>query len=97
MTLVADLTLWLILGLLAGGVAVLVVHRAIPGDLRQIAGALVVGLAGGGLGGWLSDLVGLRAVSWLGSLLLAFAGAWLILQVLRRLGWSPGGTGRGGA
>ena len=78
-----DVLLWLGLGLVAGGLALFAVYRTLP---REPAGlsALAVGVVGGMVGGWVTDLVGLEAATWLGSLVIAFAGAVLILWLVRR-------------
>jgi uncharacterized membrane protein YeaQ/YmgE (transglycosylase-associated protein family) len=47
---------------------------------------LLVGLIGGVLGGWIANLLGLETANWVGSLVVAFAGAALILYILRRTG-----------
>ena len=61
-----DVVLWLVLGLAAGVLALLAMYRTIPRDLVGWLGALVVGVAGGLFGGWLANLIGLRAANWLG-------------------------------
>jgi len=79
-----DLVLWLIIGLVAGVLALFAVYRSVPREPTGWIGALVLGLIGGALGGWLTDLIGLETVSWLGSIVVAFAGAALILWLLQR-------------
>ena len=79
-----DVLLRLILGLVAGVLALFAVYRRVPREPSGWLGALIIGVAGGLVGGWLADLVGLERVSWLGSLVVAFAGAVLILWLLRR-------------
>jgi uncharacterized membrane protein YeaQ/YmgE (transglycosylase-associated protein family) len=81
-----DWIIWLVLGLAAGVLALLVVERTIPREPMGLIGALLVGLIGGIVGGWIVNLLGLEAVSWLGSLVVAFAGAVLILYLLQRTG-----------
>ncbi|HLT18045.1 MAG TPA: GlsB/YeaQ/YmgE family stress response membrane protein [Thermomicrobiales bacterium] len=83
-----DIILWLALGAVAGFLAVLVVYRTIPDTPMEWAGALIVGLIGGWVGGFVADLLDLKAVSWLGSLVIAFAAALALLMLLRRV--SPG-------
>ncbi len=80
-----EIIVWLVLGVVAGFLAVLVMYRSIPTTLWQWAGALVIGLFGGWLGGWVTNLLGLRAVNWLGALVIAFAGALVVLMLLRRI------------
>ena len=79
-----DVLLWLVVGLVAGVLALFAVHRTVPREPSGWLGALVVGLIGGLVGGWLTDLIDLETVSWLGSLVVAFVGAVLILWLLRR-------------
>ena len=79
-----DLLTWIIVGLVAGVLALFAVHRTIPREPSGWVGALVVGVVGGLVGGWLTDLIDLESVSWLGSLVVAFLGAVLILWLLRR-------------
>lgn len=79
-----DLIVRLVVGLVAGAAALYAVYRTLPQEPTGWLVALVVGLVGGIVGGWLADLLGLAAVSWLGALVVAFAGAALILWLLRR-------------
>ena len=79
-----DVLLWLVVGLLAGLLALFAVYRTVPRQWSGWLAALAVGLAGGAVGGWLADLLDLERVSWLGSLVVAFAGAALLLWLLRR-------------
>ena len=76
---------WLILGLAAGVLAAFAVDRTVPRGPSDWLTALALGVVGGMVGGWATDLVGLETVSWLGSLVVAFAGAALILWLLRRI------------
>lgn len=76
--------LWLILGLVAGVAALFAIYRTIPREPSGLVAALVIGLAGGAIGGWIADVIGLDAVNWIGSLVVAFVGAVLILWLLRR-------------
>ena len=76
--------LWLVLGLIAGGIASWIVPGRTPGGT---IGALVVGLLGGLLGGWILDLLDVdRNLSWIGSLVVAVAGAVIVLYGLRAVG-----------
>ena len=79
-----DMLLWLGLGLVAGGLALFAVYRTLPREPAGWLSALAVGVVGGMVGGWVTDLVGLEAATWLGSLVIAFAGAVLILWLVRR-------------
>lgn len=44
----------------------------------------MIGLIGGWLGGWLTRLLGLEEASGVGSLVVAFAGAYLVMLGLRK-------------
>lgn len=46
-----DFVLWLVLGAVAGILAVVAMYRTIPTKLREWVGALGIGLLGGWLGG----------------------------------------------
>jgi uncharacterized membrane protein YeaQ/YmgE (transglycosylase-associated protein family) len=81
--------LWLVLGLVAGVLALIVVERTIPREPMGWVGALLIGLIGGVLGGWVTNLLGLETVNWIGSLVVAFAGAAVILYLLGRAGARP--------
>ena len=80
-----EIIVWLVLGIVAGFLAVLVMYRSIPSTPWQWVGALVIGLLGGWLGGWLTNLLGLEAVNWLGALVIAFVGALAVLMLLQRI------------
>jgi uncharacterized membrane protein YeaQ/YmgE (transglycosylase-associated protein family) len=80
-----DIVISLVLGVAAGFLAVLVMYRTIPNDVLGWLGAIVIGLAGGWVGGWLADLVGLEAVNWLGSFIIAFIAAVILLMLLQRV------------
>lgn len=74
---------WLIIGLIAGGLASLVVPGRTP---LGCIGVILVGIAGGILGGILFDaLFSADELSFVGSLLAAFVGAVIILFVIRAI------------
>lgn len=81
-----NLILSLIIGAAAGALALFVVFRGFPNDVWRWVGALVVGIIGGWVGSLLFGLFGLQHVNWLGSLVVSFVGALLILYIIRRLG-----------
>ena len=83
-----DLVISLVLGLIAGVLAVTFVYRSIPNNPMALLGALVIGLIGGWVGSWLANLIGLEAVNWLGALVIAFLAAIGILLLLKRV--APG-------
>ena len=75
---------WIIIGLIAGALA----GALVPGRQRYgCLGTLLVGVAGGLLGGWLwEDVLGIgEASGWLGAILVATLGAILVLLVLRAM------------
>jgi uncharacterized membrane protein YeaQ/YmgE (transglycosylase-associated protein family) len=84
-----DIVIWLIVGAIAGIAAVLVMYRSIPDTPFEWIGAIGIGLVGGWLGGWVGDLIGLEAVNWIGSIVIALVAAILLLMLLRRV--APGG------
>ena len=80
-----DFILWLVIGLVAGVLATLVVFRAVPRNPWHWLGALLAGIAGGVVGGWVTHLLGLEATNWVGAIVVAFLGAVGILSLLKRL------------
>lgn len=75
---------WIILGLIAGGVASLLVPGKTPGG---VLGAVVVGIVGALIGGWLATLFGAGSVSGLDlySIVLAIVGSVVLLAISRML------------
>jgi uncharacterized membrane protein YeaQ/YmgE (transglycosylase-associated protein family) len=82
---VVDVVLWVIIGAVAGLLALLVMYRAMPRTPWQWAGAMAVGIAGGWLGGHVTNLLGLQAVNWVGSLVVAFSGAVGLIALIARM------------
>jgi uncharacterized membrane protein YeaQ/YmgE (transglycosylase-associated protein family) len=75
---------WIVIGLLAGAMA----GWFVPGrDRSGCVGTILIGIAGGLLGGWIwTELLGQdRAGGFLGALLIAVLGSALVLLVLRAL------------
>jgi uncharacterized membrane protein YeaQ/YmgE (transglycosylase-associated protein family) len=77
---------WIVVGLIAGWLAGLVMR----GHGFGMIGNIIVGVIGGVLGGWLATSVlnigtGMSGINF-GSILVAFAGAVVLLLVLRLLG-----------
>lgn len=79
-----DVVVSLGLGLVGGLAAMLVVFRTFPSEISQWIGALAAGLLGGWLGGALFRVLGLEQANWLGSLVVAFVGASLIMFAVRK-------------
>ncbi len=74
---------WLIVGLLAGGLASMIVPGRTPGGTF---GALGVGLIGGVIGGWILDLLDVSTnLSWIGSLVVGTIGAVIVLYAMRAM------------
>nr|MDQ3044522.1 GlsB/YeaQ/YmgE family stress response membrane protein [Chloroflexota bacterium] len=78
-----EILVWLIIGLIAGGIASMIV----PGRTSAGAiGAIVVGILGGLLGGWILDVLDVdNSLSWIGALIVATIGAVIILYALRAM------------
>ncbi len=75
----------LVLGAVAGILAVIVAYRTIPYSPTAVAGAILVGLLGGWIGRWVADIIGLEAANWIGSLVIAFLAALALLLALRKI------------
>lgn len=76
---------WLIVGLVAGFLASLVMR----GGGYGIVGDIVVGLVGALIGGFLASLVGLGSGGLIGTIIIAFIGACILIAILRAV---AGGT-----
>jgi len=77
-----DVVFWVIVGGLAGVLADLVVK----GSRLDLVSAIAVGIVGGLLGGWLFRTLRISAGSgFVGNLLTAFAGAVVLLLLVRAL------------
>jgi uncharacterized membrane protein YeaQ/YmgE (transglycosylase-associated protein family) len=74
----------LVVGVIGGMLAMLAVYRTFPSQAAQWIMALVIGLLGGWLGGVLLRVLGLAEANWVGSLVVAFAGATIILTLIRK-------------
>lgn len=75
---------WMLIGLLAGAIA----GAFVPGRQRMgCLGTMLVGIAGGLLGGflWVNVLGQSPASGWLGALVIAVAGAVLVLLAVRAM------------
>jgi uncharacterized membrane protein YeaQ/YmgE (transglycosylase-associated protein family) len=80
-----DLIMSLIVGGVAGAIALFVVHRRLPSEPMEWVGAILVGIIGGWLGGLLFGALGLEGVNIVGSIVVAFVGAAIILLLLQRM------------
>lgn len=83
---------WLILGLIGGVAGMYAAYRTTPQRATEWIAAAVIGLIGGGLGGWALGLLGIEAVNWLGAILVAFLGSWAILTAFRGTRRDPTGV-----
>lgn len=76
-----DILLWLVIGLVAGGVASWVLPGRTPGGVLE---ATIIGILGGVFGGWVLDALDVgKNLTLLGSLAVAALGAIALLQVMR--------------
>ena len=78
---------WLVVGLIAGFLASLVMR----GGGYGIVGDIIVGLVGALIGGFLASLVGIGAGGLIGTIIIAFIGACILIAILRAV---SGGMGR---
>jgi uncharacterized membrane protein YeaQ/YmgE (transglycosylase-associated protein family) len=69
---------WLVVGLIAGFLA----SRVMRGGGYGLIGDIVVGLIGAFIGGWLASLLQLGDSSFIGSIIIAFIGACILVALL---------------
>jgi len=72
---------WIVVGLIAGWLAGKVMKGGGYGVLMDI----VLGIAGGILGGWVFGLLGLHAGGLIGSIVVAFIGALILVWIVRQI------------
>jgi uncharacterized membrane protein YeaQ/YmgE (transglycosylase-associated protein family) len=72
---------WIVVGLIAGWLAGKVMKGGGYGVLMDI----VLGIAGGILGGWVFGLLGLHAGGLIGSIVVAFVGAVILVWIVRQI------------
>ena len=70
---------WLVVGLIAGFLASLVMR----GGGYGIVGDIIVGIIGAFIGGFLASLVGIGAGGFIGTIIIAFIGACILIAILR--------------
>jgi uncharacterized membrane protein YeaQ/YmgE (transglycosylase-associated protein family) len=76
-----DVILWLIVGLIAGGMASFLVPGRAPGGALP---AIIVGMLGGVFGGWTLDALDVGPnLTWLGALCAATVAALALLHTMR--------------
>lgn len=75
---------WILLGLIAGGIASLLVPGKTPGG---VLGAIAIGIVGAVVGGWLASIFNAGSVSGLDlySIVLAVIGAVVLLLISRMM------------
>jgi uncharacterized membrane protein YeaQ/YmgE (transglycosylase-associated protein family) len=78
---------WIVVGLIAGWLAGLIMH----GSGFGFIGNIIVGVIGGLLGGWIASSLlhigpGMSGIN-LGSIMIAFLGALVLILILRLLGF----------
>jgi len=76
---VGGLIWWIIVGLIAGWLAGKVMKGGGYGVLMDI----ILGIAGGILGGWVFGLLGIHAGGIIGSIIVAFIGAVILVWITR--------------
>lgn len=74
-----DVIWWLVVGLIAGFLASLVMR----GGGYGIVGDIIVGIVGAIIGGFLASLVGIGAGGLIGTIIIAFIGACILIAILR--------------
>lgn len=74
-----EIIYWIIIGLIAGWLAGLVMSRRGYGIVMDI----IVGLIGALIGGFLFSLLGLGTTGFIGSLIIAFVGAVILILIVR--------------
>lgn len=80
-----DLIVSLIAGAIAGALALFAADRRFPSEPIEWVGALLVGIVGGWVGGFLFTVLGLEDVNVIGSVVVAFVGALIVLLVIQRV------------
>jgi uncharacterized membrane protein YeaQ/YmgE (transglycosylase-associated protein family) len=74
-----DLIVWLIIGLIAGWLAA----RVVGGRGYGCIGDIIVGLIGAVIGGYLSTLLHLGTLHFVGEIIVSFIGACILVAILR--------------
>lgn len=77
----SDVVLWLLIGLVASGIASVVLPGKSPDSVLQ---AIIIGTLGGIFGGFVLDTLDVdEGLTWLGALGVAVVGAVVLLYVMR--------------
>ena len=77
---VSGLIWWVVVGLIAGFLA----GKVMKGGGFGVVMDIVVGIAGAVLGGWVLGLVGVHAGGLIGSIVVAFVGAVILIWLVRQ-------------
>ncbi len=72
---------WLLVGLIAGFLA----NVATRGSSNQLISNVITGIIGACIGGFLADLLGFGYFSFVGSVVLAFLGACVLIAILHAI------------
>ena len=72
---------WIIVGLIAGWLA----GKVMKGGGYGILVDIILGILGGVVGGWVFGLLGLHAGGLIGSIIVAFVGAVILVWIVRKL------------
>ena len=76
---IESLVWFLLIGLIAGWLA----NRVMKGGRKSLLADLIIGIIGALLGGWLFGLLGIGGGGLIGSILIAFVGAVVLIYLLR--------------
>ncbi len=72
---------WILVGLIAGWLA----GKVMKGGGYGVAADIVLGILGGFVGGWVFGLLGLHAGGFIGSIVVAFVGAVILVWITRKV------------
>lgn len=73
--------IWILSGILAGWLT----GKIMKGSGYGILGDLAIGLLGAVVGGFLAELFGLEATSWIGQIVVAVVGGIVLVWVVRKI------------
>ena len=72
---------WILVGLIAGWLA----GKVMKGGGYGVAADIVLGILGGFVGGWVFGLLGLHTGGFIGSIVVAFVGAVILVWITRKV------------
>ena len=72
---------WILVGLIAGWLA----GKVMKGGGYGVVADIVLGILGGFVGGWVFGLLGLHAGGFIGSIVVAFVGAVILVWITRKV------------